>query len=103
MNNLTFENIFLMLLGMAIAGLLALSKFKDASKRRSFNISIFLEQNIIPGLISLCGALASVILMDAAFHALGIKDIPEPLKAAHAFVSGLLPQLFIDRIKKLFL
>jgi hypothetical protein len=101
MEHLTLEKIILLLLGMAIGMLTALSTFAKADK--TFRIGIFLEQNILSGAMSFLMGFASLIMTDTFFHFLGVEVIPHGLALGHAFVSGLLPQLMLDRIKKAFL
>ena len=101
MAQLTATNILLLFLGLALNFLYALQKAKKSDK--TFSLGFYAKDNWIQIFITLISAFASLVMADDLLKLLHVTaDDGSPFYTIHAFVSGILPMLIIDKIMKLY-
>jgi hypothetical protein len=103
MKHLILENIILLNLGMGIAFLLSLSKFTKRRYKGRFIFGRFVQENFTSGGMALLSAIASLMLADTIANSMGVIPVDGGhFYQAHAFLSGLLNTLVIERVKKIY-
>ena len=99
MEQLTLVNILLLCLGLLINATTHLRRLHNEDKRLHFGLPLALTL-----VTNVAAAFAGLFMAKDMLGALGATANPEGwFYAIHAFGCGLLPQVIIDRARKLFL
>ena len=97
MEQLTITNILLMVLGLLINALTYLKKLKKEGKKLHLDAVL-----VLSSLIGVGAAFAGLIMAPDILSGLGATVSPDAtLYMVHAFICGLLPNVIIDKVKKL--
>jgi hypothetical protein len=101
MKNLTLINVILLFNGLLIHFIYALLKQKQLDTK--FSAGFYIKDNWLQALATIVCAISSLIMADDIAKLLQIQT-PDgsAFYSVHAFISGLLPMFFINKIVKLF-
>lgn len=101
MKNLTIINIILLLNGLIIHFIYAMLKQKKQDIK--FSTGFYIKDNWMQAVAIIICAFSSLIMADDIAKIMNIQT-PDgsPYYSVHAFISGLLPMYFINKIFKLF-
>lgn len=101
MQHLTTTNILLLFLGLLMNLLYAVQKQKKL--KQQFLFGFYLKDNWITMVLNIIAAFASLIMVDDLANILHIQtDSGSSFYTIHAFISGVLPMVIIEKVIKIF-
>lgn len=100
MNHITILNVLLLFNGLVIH--FFYSVLKQKKKDKKFSMGFYIQDNALQTIVTIIAAISSLLMADDIAGLMHIQTVDgSPFYAAHAFISGLLPMFFIDRIMKI--
>jgi hypothetical protein len=100
MNHLTVLNIFLLFNGLVIHFIYSYLKKKKQDVK--FLMGFYIQDNILQFIATIIAGISSLLMAEDIAGLMHIQtEEGSPFYAMHAFISGLLPMFFINRIIKL--
>ena len=101
MKNLTLINVILLFNGLLIHFIYAILKQKKQDIK--FSLGFYIKDNWLQAIATIVCAASSLIMADDIAQLMHIQTADgSPFYSAHAFISGLIPMFFINKIVKLF-
>jgi hypothetical protein len=101
MEQLTFINILLLFCGLLLNATYALQKAKKQEK--TFSFGFYIKDNLLMIVGTIIAAFVCLVLAKPLISLCGVT-VPDgsPIFTIHAFISGIIPMYFIEKIKKLY-
>jgi H+/gluconate symporter-like permease len=101
MEQLTLINVIIMILGVTLNILFKLRRVLDKGTPDKFSLKFWIKDNWIVLSITVIGAITSLLMADDLIKMLGVTaEDGAPFFKIHAFLSGFVPHVMIDRMKK---